>query len=166
MEHTGQGLRGLLVQELKILRLPRSPSRRRLLYAISVLLVAFIALFLYERPAHHYNTAYEACWMSAVHSLLASNPSPLPTGVCAAPPGALAGVGRLVATTPMTQSKDHALVIFATSEGTFYAGLAYVLGDAPPPDTCVTPLGGPWWQFRSGTAEGNCPRGYTFQPAP
>ena len=143
-----------------------SRSRRRLTYALASLVVVLAALFVYQRPAHHFNTAYERCWSDAVRSVLASNPLPRPSGACEAGPGALAGVGRLAATQPLIVSRDHALVIFAIREGTDYAGLAYVVNETPPPDTCVTPLGGPWWQFRSGTGEGGCPRGYTFQPSP
>lgn len=148
------------------MRLLRSYRRRRLVYALVVIVVVIVAFSLYERPAHHYNTAYERCWQQAVESVLASNPVRAPTGFCTAVPASLPGVGRLTATQPLIDSKDHALVIFVTREGTHYAGLAYAAGEMPPPDTCVTPLGGPWWQFRSATGEGNCPRGYTFQPSP
>ena len=154
---------------MKTLRIPDVMSQlqrripRRLLYWGTALLIVLIAVHLYERPAHHYNTAYEGCWEQAVRSLLADNPLPPPSHSCDAPSGTLLGVGKLDRTEPITSSKDHAEVIFATGEGADFAGLAYVAGYPPPQDTCVTPLGGPWWEFRSGGGTGNCPRGYRYQ---
>lgn len=123
------------------------------------------ALFLYERPAHHFDTVFESCWNAQVNALITGSP-PHPPGSCVAPPGTLPGVGRLAGTEPMITSRTQTLVIFATGDGPQYGGLAYVVGVTPPPDTCVTPLGGTWWEFLRGSAEGDCPRGYSFQPAP
>ena len=143
----------------------RSQGRRQLAYAVATLLVILIALFFYERPAHHYDTAYASCWRAEVNAAIQGSPPHL-TGICSAHPGTLPGVGRIVSTEPITAGPRRTLVLFLTDVSTGSAGLAYVVGVTPPPDTCVTPLGGPWWQFRSANATGACPRGYAFQPAP
>lgn len=143
----------------------RSVGRRRFVYFVVSLLVVVLGVALDERPAHHFDTAYESCWTAEVNSVITGT-SPHMTGICANDRGRLPGVGRLAATEPFSTSKRRDYIVFATGLGTHYAGLAYVVNATPPPDTCVTPLGGPWWQFRQGTSVGDCPRGYTFQPAP
>ncbi len=141
--------------------------RRRILQIATVVLGLAAVMFawrLYNRPAHQYNTAYEPCWNAAVLATLGAQ-STFGTTNCYSP-GNLPGVGRLVGTWPSSSSPGHDLVIFATARipGRGLNGIAYVVGEPPPSDNCVFPLGGPWWQLAFMKVPSmSCPRGFTYQ---
>lgn len=143
-------------------------TRRRIFVITTSLLaiaVVFLGWSLYDRPAHPYNTAYASCWSAAAAVALGA-PSTFAPKTCASPPGVLPGVGRLLGTWPGSSSPGHDLVIFAiaTQPGQGYEGVAYVIGETPPWDNCVSHLGGPWWQlafFRNSSM--SCPRGFSYQ---
>jgi hypothetical protein len=143
---------------------------RRRMVAIAAVVLATAAVYsgwrLYDRPAHPYNTAYESCWGAAAAVAQGAASTFAPT-TCDSPPGMLPGVGRLLGTWPSSPSPGHALVIFATAQrpGQGYEGLAYVVGETPPWDNCVSHLGGPWWQLAlMNISSMSCPRGFTYQP--
>ena len=135
--------------------------------SILAVLVVLAGWHVYDRPAHPYNTAYESCWTAAALSALGAQSNFAPKG-CGSPPGTLRGLGHLVGTWPSSLSPGHEQVIFATSErpGLGFNGVAYVVGGTPPWDSCVSHLGGPWWQLAFlRVSSMSCPRGFHFQPA-
>lgn len=144
-------------------------SRRGLLAILSSILAIMVVLagwHLYDRPAHPYNTADESCWSAAALAALGAKSVGAPKS-CSSPPGTLRGLGHLIGTWPSSLSPGHDLVIFATSErpGSGYDGVAYVVGESPPWDNCVSHLGGPWWQLAFlNTSSMSCPRGFHYQP--
>lgn len=155
-----------------MLRLPR----RRVLRVVALVLGIAVALYgwrLYDRPAHEYNTAYEPCWYEAALVAIGAPaafgaPSTFAPRMCGLPSGILPGVGHLRGTWPITSIPGHDLVIFATaSSDRGDEGLAYAVGEPPPSNNCVFPLGGPWWQlaFRN-LSSMSCPRGFTLQSGP
>src|ERR1019366_4434909 len=149
----------------------RRLTRRRVLAIVVILLGPAVALFawgLYDRPAHHYNMAYEPCWYAAALAAIGA-PSTFAPRMCSSSSGNLPGVGYLLRTRPFTGSPGHDLVIFTTAQNTDRGveGLAYVIGEPPPYDSCVLHLGGPWWQLAfENIPSMSCPRGFTFQPGP
>src|SRR5664280_2240367 len=124
----------------------RMPRRRILRIAVVLLGLAIVLIRwkLYDRPAHRYNTAYEPCWYAAALAALGA-PSTFAPKMCGSPSGNLPGVGHLMGTWPITASPGHDLVIFPTAQspGRGDEGLAYVVGEPPPSDSCVFHLGGP-----------------------
>jgi hypothetical protein len=138
---------------------------------IGVVLVVGLALVLiarglYDRPAHRYNTTYEACWYAAAVGALSTGATAAQAS-CNSPSGDLPGVGHLLSTRPYPAGFGHGIVIFITAQepGRGVEGLAYVKGERPPFDSCVVHLDGPWWQLAlENISSMSCPRGFTFQP--
>ena len=120
----------------------------------------------YDRPAHPYDTSFESCWNAAAEVALGAT-STFASATCSSPAGVLPGVGHLLGTWPTSQGPGHANVIFATAKkpGRGYKGLAYVIGETPPSDNCVSHLGGQWWQLAFlNIPSMSCPRGFAYQP--
>lgn len=146
-------------------------GRRRIVSIAATTLALLVVLFawdLYHRPAHHYNTTDESCWQAAALAALGAPSTFAPTS-CGSPPGTLPGVGPLVTTRAYPAGPGHGTVIFTTvqSNDRGVEGLAFVVGEPPPSDSCVFHLGGPWWQLAfENIASMSCPRGFTFQPGP
>lgn len=148
-------------------RLPR----RRILRIAALVLGLAVVLFAwgkYDRPAHHYNTAYEPCWDAYALAALGA-PSTFAPKFCNSPSGILLGIGTLLTTRRYTASSGYDTVIFTTAQSTDRGveGLAYVIGDTPPSDNCDFHLGGRWWQLAfKNISSMSCPRGFNFQPGP
>ena len=142
--------------------------RRRILPIAMVAVALAVVLFawrLYDRPAHRYNIAYESCWNAAALAALGAQSTFAPK-ICDAHSGDLPGIGHLQGTWPSSSSPGHDLVIVAASQrpGRGIDGIAYVVGEPPPSDNCVFPLGGPWWQLAFVRIPSmSCPRGFAYQ---
>jgi hypothetical protein len=134
---------------------------RRVGIASVVAAALIVGTNLYFSPAHIYDRhAHQAAWLAAVHSLHAKNG-------CSSPSYALsnlAGVGQVTSVCVARSGHKILTVIFWKTSGQEGAGLAY---GSPPYDTCVTPLGGSWWQIGPFDPKAmSCQRGFTFTPGP
>ena len=62
-----------------------------------------------------------------------------------------------------TNFRNEVMVEFLNGTDQQYAGLVYLKGLPPPPDSCNVHLSGPWWQVAPlDDADMKCPRGFSF----
>lgn len=139
-------------------------SRRSWVVLLFLIVAAIIAITLYLRPARTYDVnANRKIWLTDVNAALRESGS----GGSIAPTGTLrtiAGVGKIqeVFVSKATLRKAVS-VLFLTGINQRYAGLAYLEGYPPPPDSCNVHLSGPWWQIAHvNVTTMSCPRGYNF----
>ena len=127
-----------------------------------LVVTVLIALFFFLRPAHTYDVkANEKIWLRDVHTALGESGA----GGTVPPVGPLhtiKGVGKIKEVFVSKATLRKAVMVeFLTGIDQKYAGLVYLDGYPPPPDSCNVHLGGPWWQIA--TSDGtSCPRGYSF----
>lgn len=142
-------------------------SRRGWVVIVLVMVVVVIGLTLYNRPAHLYAVDPNGqAWKADVHqALLIAGGSGC--FVTVGPLEKLPGVGRIVSICVTTGlRKGAASVLFLRATGGAESGLAYLSGYPPPPDSCSSPISGPWWQISPmNYLSMSCPRGYTFTGA-
>jgi hypothetical protein len=134
---------------------------RRVGVASVVAAALIVGANLYFSPAHTYDrNAHQAAWLAAVQSIHGKNG-------CSSPSSAisnLAGVGQVTLVCVARSGQKILTAIFWKTSGQEGAGLAY---GSPPYDTCVTPLGGSWWQIGPFDPRAmSCQRGFTFTPGP
>src|ERR1019366_10429639 len=74
------------------------------------------------------------------------------------------GVGKIVEViVDRFPSRKGAAVSFMTGVGVRDAGLVYLSGYPPPPDSCNVHLSGPWWEVTPlNVATMGCARGFHF----
>ena len=62
-----------------------------------------------------------------------------------------------------TNFRNEVMVEFLNGTDQQYAGLVYLKGLPPPPDSCNVHLSGPWWEVVPlDDADMKCPRGFSF----
>ena len=139
-------------------------SRRSWFVLLLLIVAAIVALTLYLRPAHTYDVnANRKIWLTDVNVALREAGS----GGSITPKGTLrniAGVGKIQEVF-VSKARLHGAVsvLFLTGINQKYAGLAYLEGHPPPPDSCNVHLSGPWWQISHvDVTTMGCPRGYNF----
>ena len=134
---------------------------RRAGIASVVAAAVIVGANLYFSPAHTYDrNAHQAAWLAAIQSLHGDNGCSSPSSAVSI----LAGVGQVTLVCVARSGQKLPTVIFWKTSGQQGAGLAY---GSPPYDTCVTPLGGPWWQIGPFDPEAmSCQRGFTYTSGP
>ena len=146
----------------------RNPVIRRARNLALVALVAMIivAWTLYDRPSHTYQVgSHRATWSLDVKAALAEKRSATNGSVALVGPLAhLPGVGKIVEViVDKFPSHKGEAVLFLTGVDANDAGLAYLNGYPPPPDSCNFHLGGPWWQISPlNVTTMGCARGFHF----
>lgn len=128
-----------------------------------IIVFSLIAIKLFNHPARTYdeNSNYKI-WLKDVGIAESESPSGnfTPTGTLRDIPGI--GIVKDVFVTEAA-SRNAVMVEFLTGIDQKYAGLVYLKGFPPPPDSCNVQLSGPWWQIVPlNVSDMNCPRGYNF----
>jgi hypothetical protein len=147
------------------------PLTRRVRIRVAVVILICVVVvvagwILYNRPAHPYSVgANSATWTSDVKLAIAES-KPVGPLLPSGPLRDIPGVGMIVNIVVDKGASGHQVaVLFVTSEGpgAGEAGLAYLRGYPPLPDSCNFHLSGPWWQVGLLNVESNgCARGFHF----
>jgi hypothetical protein len=142
----------------------RNAVRARNLSLVALAATVIAVWILYNQPAHSYQVgANSTTWSADVATALVQRPS----GGNFVPVGALRhlpGVGKIVEViVDKAPPRKGTSVLFLTGVGNNYAGLVYLDGFPPPPDSCNFHLGGPWWELAPlNDATMGCPRGFHY----